>query len=342
MGDALTEIVNKLKKKYGAAVMQGTDLKNLELERVSTGSLSLDVETGGGLPFGRIVEIYGRESSGKSTVALKVAANVQKAGKSVVWIDVEGAFDPIWAATLGVDLKALTLMKPQTGEEAVEMLEAVVRSNELGAVVFDSIAAVMPMEELEKNITEDSEKIGSRPLLMGRASRRLMSALNTYDENNQWNQCLVVLLNQIREKIGIVYGSPETTPGGRAIPHAASIRIRFARGEWIEQETEGSEKIKIGHAVRFQTTKNKTAPPYREGEFILYTSGDMKGQIDTVEEVARYGQLYSIIQVEGRTYKYGEVKAVNRGPFLTLLRNDPKLVNQLRKEVLDVMKHRNT
>jgi len=339
MSGQLDEVLGKLKKKYGAAIVRGSEIRSIELDRVSTGSLALDIETGGGLPFGRICELYGLESAGKSTLAMKVVANVQKLGKPVVWIDAEGVFDGEWAKLLGIDLDKLTLAKPQTGEEAGDILVSVVQSGECGMVVLDSVGSLMPAMEQEKSMADEPERVGGIAALMTRLVKRTTSSLNTYDADDKWNNCLVLLLNQIREKIGIAYGNPERAPGGHAIQHACSIIVRLRRGDWIESELEGGDKVKIGHAIRFRTEKNKTFPPYRESQVNFYFSGDLKGQFDTVEEVMRYGELRGIINVAGRTYQYGELKAVGRENFLGILRADKKLVEKIKGEVMKVALH---
>lgn len=334
MGD-LDEILNKLVKKYGPSLAtSANDIKAVEYERASTGSFALDLELGGGLPFGRIVEFFGKESSGKSTMALKVVASVQKMGKRAVWIDVEHSFDPRWAKLMGVDLATLTLSQPQTAEEALEVLEAVLRSGECGIVVLDSIAAIQPAADLEKSMDE-SERIGSRATLLTRAMGRLLSALNTYNEKGEFNNCLVLLINQLRYKIGVVWGNPETTPGGMAVRHAEHVRIKLVGGKYVEKENPlTGEKDKIGRIIRFLTEKNKTYIPYRSGEFTLFFAGEFKGQIDEVDEITRYGQLYGVVNLTGKTYSYGEVKAVGREKFVSLLRAEPKLVAAIKKETL--------
>lgn len=336
----LDETLLKLRKKYGPAIVRGSDIRSIELERVSTGSLALDLETGGGFPFGRIVELFGKEGSGKTAVALKVAANVQQLGRPVVWIDAEGAFDGQWAALLGVRLEELTLAKPQTGEEAGEILEAVVRSGECGLVVLDSVGALMPALEQEKSMAEEPEKVGAIAMLMTRLCHRLGSSLNTYDADGGWNNCLVLLLNQVREDLKIRYGNPEIAPGGHALRHAASIIIRLNRGEWIEETLPGGEKVKIGHAIRFRTEKNKTFSPFRESQFDFHFAGPLKGQVDSVEEVLRYGQLRGVITVEGRTFHYADIKTVGRDNFLSILRQDTRLVEKLRSELVRLSTHR--
>lgn len=334
MGD-LDEVLQKLKKKYGPSlVVSASDIKVVECERASTGSFALDLELGGGLPFGRIIEFFGKESSGKTTMALKVVASVQKMGKRAVFIDVESSFDPKWAKLMGVDMEKLTLSQPETAEEALEVLEAVLRSGECGIVVLDSIAAIQPAADLEKSMDEP-DRVGSRATLLTRSMARLLSALNTYNEEGEFNNCMVLLINQIRYKIGVRWGNPETTPGGMAVRHAAHVRVKLVHGSWIEQEHElTGEKEKVGHTIRFRTEKNKTYVPFKEGEFTLLFTGDMKGQVDTVEEVSRYGQQYQVINVSGKTYTYEDVKAVGRPKFIGLLREQPKLVTKIKKDVL--------
>lgn len=331
----LDEVLQRLKKKYGPSIeISAKDIKVVECERASTGSFALDLELGGGLPFGRIIEFFGKESSGKSTMALKVIASVQKMGKRAVFIDVEHSFDPRWAKLMGVDIEKLTLSQPQTAEEALEVLEAVLGSGECGIVVLDSIAAIQPAADLEKSMDE-AERIGSRATLLTRSMGRLLSALNTYNEEGEFNNCMVLLINQIRFKIGVVYGNPETTPGGQAVRHAEHVRVKLVGGKYVEKENEiTGEKDKIGRIIRFRTEKNKTYIPFREGEFTLFFAGDLKGQVDTVDEVVRYGQLYGIVDLSGKTYAYEDVKAVGKDKFVALLRAEPKLVEKIKKDVL--------
>ncbi len=333
----LDEVFRALKKKYGPSfVVSANDIKIVECERASTGSFALDIEVGGGVPFGRITEFFGKESSGKSTMALKVVASVQKMNKRAVWIDVEHSFDPRWAKLMGVDTEKLTMSQPQTAEEALEVLEAVLKSGECGIVVLDSVAAIQPAADLEKSF-EDPERIASRASILTRSMGRLLSALNTYNEEGEFNNCIVLLINQIRFKPGIVYGNPETTPGGQAVRHAEHIRIKLTGSKYIEKENDiTGEKDKIGRIIKFRTEKNKTYMPFRDGEFTLFFAGELKGQVDEVEEVTRYGQLYQIITVEGKTYTYEDVKAVGRPKFVDLLREQPKLVAKIKKDVLKV------
>lgn len=339
MGEELDKTMAALKKKYGPAVTPGTDLKILEIQRIPTGSLALDVEMGGGYPAGRIIELFGKEGSTKSSLALYATREVQKLGKPAVWIDAEGTFDPTWAALIGVDLKRITVMRPDKGEDAVDMLQAVVKTNEIGIVVLDSVAALMPSDDLEKSATE-STRMASPAQLVGSAVKKLQAALNAYDVSGGYNQCLVILLNQIRERPGVLYGSPEYTPGGNAIKFFASVRVRLAKGEWIEEEGP-SGKEKIGHVVRFNIVKNKTAPPFKESEFAFYTSGSRRSQIDSNEEIVRYGKLYDLVRVNGSVFSHGALKAQGKANFVKLLEANPKVLDALRKEVLQLA-NRNT
>lgn len=339
--DQLDATLRELRKKHGDSIfIDPTSTAYSQCERVSTGSLSLDLETGGGLPYGRMVEYYGEESSGKSTMALKAVANVQKAGKRAVYIDVEHTFDPRWAARMGVNLETLVLSSPDTAEQSIEILEAVVRSGECGIVVLDSIAALLPQSELDKSLVDNPERLGERAKFMSRVIPRLQSALNTLTENETLNNCLILFINQIRDKIGIPYGDPTTTPGGRAVRFAASVRVKFSHGGWHEQEiVEGSgDKIKIGHVIKFLVKKNKTFAPYRTGEFSLYFEGVLKGQVDEVDEMFRYGQMYNLIAVNGRTYEYDGLKAVGKDSFFNLFHDDKKRIEKLRTEIRGVVK----
>ena len=189
-------------------------------------------------------------------------------------------------------------------------------------------------------MVDEPEKVGAVAMLMTRLCHRVGSSLNTYDADGGWNNCLVLLLNQVREDLKIRYGNPEIAPGGHALRHAASIIIRLNRGEWIEETLPGGEKVKIGHAIRFRTEKNKTFSPFRESQFDFHFAGPLKGQIDTVEEILRYGQLRGVVTVEGRTFRYGDVKTVGRDNFLGILRQDGRLAERIRHEVLRVSIHR--
>jgi len=329
----LDNTIKELNKRFGKNTMiSGNDMTSLEIARASTGSLALDIETGGGFPFGRVIEVYGRESSGKSYIAAKTVAQVQKMGKKAVWIDAEGTFDPIWAALIGVDVKALNLTRPESGEIACDILDAVIRSGDCGIVVLDSTAALVPTQDLETEM-EHCEQMGVRAKMINRLVRKLQAALNMkIGEDLVPNDCMVVFINQIREKIGVMYGSPDTTPGGLGLRHAASIRIEF-RKKWIKDPAD--EEHIIGQTVTFTSAKNKTFPPYRRGEFDLYTDGPDKGQIDGTREVFGYAVETGLIVQADKTYTIGKDKIVGREKAVTHLKENPKLVEELRVKILD-------
>jgi len=327
----LEDTIKELNKRFGRnTIISGDDIVSLEIDRIPTGSLSLDLETGGGFPCGRVIELYGRESTGKSFVAEKTVAEAQKLGKQCVWIDVEGSFDPVWATTLGVDITKLKLSRPNSGEIACDILDAVIRSGECGVVVLDSTAALVPEKDLETAM-EDVEQIGTRAKMVNRLIRKLHSALNMkVGEDQIPSNCLVIFVNQIREKVGVLYGSPDTTPGGLGLRHAASIRIEF-RKKWIK-DPENDEHI-IGQTVTFVTAKNKTYPPYRRGEFNFFTDGERKGQIDLASEVLCYGILSGLIEQSGQFYMIGAEKVRGKEEALATLNRNPKLVLELKTKI---------
>lgn len=329
----LDETISELNKRFGKnTIIAGNSIKGIELPRVSTGSLSLDVETGGGLPFGRVIELFGRESTGKSFMSMKTVAEVQKLGRKAVWVDVEGSFDPAWAELLGVDIEKLMLVRPETGEIAGDILDAVIRSGDCGIVVLDSTAALIPAADAEKAM-EDVEQIGTRAKMVNRLIRKVHAGLNMRVEEGQCrNDCLVIFVNQIREKVGVMYGSPDTTPGGLGLRHAASIRIEF-RKTWLKDE-EDKDKV-LGQTVNFVVQKNKTYPPLRRGQFNFFTDGPQKGQIDLASEVLTYGTLAGVITQSGRTYTIGKEKVVGQAEALEVLKRNPELVMELRTKILE-------
>lgn len=329
----LSEIVNDLNSRFGKnTIISGDAIAGLDLDRVSTGGLSLDIELGGGFPYGRLVELFGREGTGKTAIALKTVAQVQKEGKSVLWIDVEASFDPEWAKLLGVDVSKLHLAKPESGEAACDILDAVVRSGECGLVVVDSIAALVPTKDLETAM-EDVEQLGTRAKMVNRLIRKLHSALNMkVGEGKLPNSCLVIFINQIREKIGVMWGSSETTPGGCGLRHAASIRVDLKK-RWIK-DPDDTDKV-IGQTIIFTTVKNKTYPPNRRGEFDFYTDGPEKGQIDVEREVLRYGLLTGIIELTGKSYLIDGQKYVGKAKAAEALKTNKELTNKLRDLILD-------
>jgi recombination protein RecA len=329
----LEDAVNNLNKHFGeSTIISGNEVASLKIARVSTGSLSLDIESGGGVPYGRVTELFGYESTGKTFMAIKTAVQAQKQGKKVVWIDVEGTFDATWATLLGLDVSKIYLARPEKGEVACDILDAVIRSGDCGLVILDSTAALIPEKDIDTSM-EDAEQLGNRARMVNRLVRKLTSALNMkVGEELLPNDCAVIFINQIRQKIGISWGSPDTTPGGFGLKAAASIRIHF-RKSWVKDPA-NQDNI-IGQSVTFVIEKNKTFPPYRRGEFVFYTDGANKGQIDTVKEVLVYGLLSGIIERPTKlSYVVDSKKLVGEEAVLTYLKDNPKVVDDLKDNIL--------
>ena len=288
----------------------------VNVEAISTGSLSLDLALGiGGVPRGRIVEIYGPESSGKTTLALHILASAQKKGGEVAFIDVEHALEPAYARALGVDIDSLLISQPDTGEQALEITEQLVRSGALDVVVVDSVAALLPRSELEGEMGESSVGVIAR--LMSQALRKLAGTVSR-------TNCIVVFINQLREKIGVMYGNPETTPGGRALKYFSSVRIDVRR---IETLKVGGEMI--GNRTRAKIVKNKVAPPFKEAEFdIIYGEG-----ISKIGEIVDLGVKLDLIDKAGAWYTYGDVRVQGRDSMKEFLREHPDVSDQIEAEI---------
>ncbi|WP_195277338.1 recombinase RecA [Anaerotruncus rubiinfantis] len=317
---ALETALGQIERQFGkGAVMKLGQDSTLNVETVSTGSLSLDIALGiGGVPRGRIVEIYGPESSGKTTVALHVAAEAQKAGGAAVFIDVEHALDPVYAQALGVDIDSLLVSQPDTGEQALEICEALVRSGAVDVVVVDSVAAMVTKAEIEGEMGDSH--VGLQARLMSQALRKLTGAIGK-------SNCVVIFINQLREKIGVMYGNPETTPGGRALKFYASVRLDVRRIETLKTGTE-----MIGNRVRVKVVKNKVAPPFKEAEFdIMYGTG-----ISKVGEILDLAVKLDIVQKSGSWFNYGETRlGQGRDNAKEYLKANPELAAEIEAKVRD-------
>ena len=315
---ALETALAQIEKTFGrGAVMRlGDDNSAVNVEAISTGSLSLDLALGiGGVPRGRIVEIYGPESSGKTTLALHVLASAQKNGGEAAFIDVEHALDPTYARALGVDIENLLISQPDTGEQALEITEQLVRSGAIDVIVVDSVAALLPRSELEGEMGDSSVGVIAR--LMSQALRKLTGAVSK-------TNTVVIFINQLREKIGVMYGNPETTPGGRALKYFSSVRIDVRR---IETLKSGGELV--GNRTRAKIVKNKVAPPFKEAEFdIIYGEG-----ISKTGEILDLAVKLDIIDKAGAWFTYKDVRVQGRDSMKEYLKDNPEIADEIEAEV---------
>lgn len=324
---ALETALGQIEKQFGkGAVMRLGQNQTMNVDKISTGSLSLDIALGiGGLPRGRIIEIYGPESSGKTTLALHCIAEAQKIGGYAAFIDVEHALDPVYSAALGVDVDSLIVSQPDTGEQALEITEALVRSGAVDIIVVDSVAALVPRAEIEGEMGDTH--VGLQARLMSQALRKLAGAISK-------SNCVAIFINQLREKVGIVYGNPEVTPGGRALKFYSSVRIDIRKIEVLKNNGE-----MIGSRTRAKVVKNKIAPPFREAEFdIMYGQG-----ISREGELLDLAVKLDVIQKSGAWFSYGETRlGQGRDNVKEYFKSDPKLASVIEKKVMENVDSLNT
>lgn len=319
---ALQLTMDKIEKSYGkGAIMKMGDRVADEVPSISTGSIGLDIALGvGGFPKGRIIEIYGPESSGKTTLAIHAIAEAQKAGGIAAIIDAEHAFDPYYAAKLGVDTNELLIAQPDNGEQALEIADNLIRSGAVDIVVIDSVAALTPKAEIEGDMGDS--KMGLQARLMSQALRKLTANINK-------TKTCCIFINQLREKIGVMFGNPETTTGGNALKFYASVRLDIRR---VGQIKDGEEVL--GNNVRVKVVKNKVAPPFRKAEFdIMYGEG-----ISKTGEIIDLGVTYNVIKKSGSWFSYGETKlGQGRESVRTLLKDNQELAQELEGKIIEAV-----
>ena len=320
--EALEMALNQIEKSFGkGSVMRlGSNVK-MNVESIPTGALSLDIALGiGGLPKGRIVEIYGPESSGKTTVALHAVAEAQKLGGEVAFIDAEHALDPVYAAKLGVNVDDLIVSQPDTGEQALEIAEMLVRSTAIDVIVIDSVAALVPKAEIEGEMGDSH--VGLHARLMSQALRKLAGVINK-------SNTIAIFINQLREKVGVIYGNPEVTTGGRALKFYSSVRMEVRRTEFIKQGAEN-----VGARTRVKVVKNKVAPPFKEAEFdIMYGEG-----ISTIGCILDVATDKGVVTKSGTWYNYGEMRlGQGRENAKKYLQETPELLEEIEAKVRELI-----
>lgn len=324
---AAQSAIEQIKEKYGeGAIMRFGDAKKSDIDAISTGCLSLDIALGiNGVPRGRIIEIFGPEASGKTTLAQHIIAEVQKLGGIAAFIDAEHALDPEYADKIGINIKEMLISQPDTGEQALEILETLVRSNAVDVVVVDSVAALVPQKEIEGDMGDSH--MGLQARLMSQALRKLTGIIAK-------TKTVVIFINQIRMKIGVFFGNPETTTGGTALKFYASVRIEVRRAAQIKQ----GDKI-IGNRVKAKVVKNKVAAPFRFCEFdIMYNEG-----ISIAGDLLDIGASNNVVNKSGNSYSYGDLKlGVGRENAKRFLRADKKLMKEIRKRILSEVEAKET
>ncbi|WP_446899815.1 recombinase RecA [Clostridium sp. LBM24168] len=318
---AIESAMGQIEKQFGkGSIMKLGEHSILNIDSISTGCLDLDIALGiGGVPRGRVVEIFGPESSGKTTVALHIVAEAQKSGGAAAFIDAEHALDPAYAKNLGVDIENLIVSQPDTGEQALEIVEALVRSNAIDVIVIDSVAALVPKAEIEGEMGDSH--VGLQARLMSQALRKLTASINK-------SRCVTVFINQLREKVGVMFGNPEVTPGGRALKFYSSVRMDVRRSDSIKQ----GDAV-VGNRTKVKVIKNKVAPPFKQAEFdIMYNQG-----ISKEGNVLDVGVREELVQKSGAWFSYGETRlGQGRENSKQFLKENPdiryEIENKIRKK----------
>jgi recombination protein RecA len=312
--------MEQIKSKFGeGAIMRFGDARKTNVDAISTGCLSLDLAFGvGGVPRGRVIEIFGPESSGKTTLAQHIVAEVQKTGGVAAFVDAEHALDPDYAEKIGINIKEMLISQPDTGEQALEIVETLVRSNAVDVIVVDSVAALVPQKEIEGDMGD--QHMGLQARLMSQALRKLTGIISK-------SKTVVIFINQIRNKIGVFFGNPETTSGGNALKFYSSVRVEVRRNAQIKQ----GERI-IGNRVKAKIVKNKVAAPFKVAEFdIMYNEG-----ISVAGDLLDLGVEYDVIKKSGNSYSFGEIKlGIGRENAKTQLKSQDKLLKEVRAKILE-------
>ena len=315
----IDSVLSAIEEKFGEGMMMKLgDVRKVDVEAIPTGSVSLDIALGiGGVPRGRVVEIYGPESSGKTTLSLHIVANAQKAGGVAAFVDAEHALDPEYAKRIGVNIQNLLISQPDTGEQALDIVETLVRSNMVDVIVIDSVAALVPKAEIEGEMGD--QHVGRQARLMSQALRKLTAIISR-------SNVVVVFINQIRMKIGVMFGNPETTSGGQALKFYSSVRLEVRRSAQIKK----GEEV-VGNRVKVKVVKNKVAAPFRTAEFdIMYNEG-----ISRVGDLLDAGVKYEILKKSGNSFIYGEVKlGAGRESAKAFLKENHKVANEIEKGIM--------
>ncbi len=315
----IDSVLDTIQEKYGEGTMMKLgDVPKVDVEAIPTGALSLDMALGiGGVPRGRVIEIYGPESSGKTTLTLHIVANAQKAGGLAAFVDAEHALDPEYAKRIGVNINDLLISQPDTGEQALDIVETLVRSNMVDVIVIDSVAALVPRAEIEGEMGD--QHVGRQARLMSQALRKLTAIIAQ-------SNVVVIFINQIRMKIGVMFGNPETTTGGQALKFYSSVRLEIRRSAQIKK----GEAI-VGNRTKVKVVKNKVAAPFKTAEFdIMYNEG-----ISIVGDVLDTGILYQVVKKSGNSYSYGEVKlGVGRENAKNFLKENMKVTKEIEEAII--------